>query len=118
MKIRRITMNEETRDFLLECKKAGYEFVAICIANDKRVPAMKKIIDGGYKGLGTLSSPYRLVGGAPNRRDTGRPAIWGICEDSTLTAGLLFRGTGCGETHRIRTDHSLERGCYDLKEIA
>ena len=113
---RRMIMNEETSKFLLECKKAGYEFIAICV-EDRRVPAMKKITNGDYKGADTLNSPFRIVGGAPNRRDTGRPAIWEICEKSLLTAGLLMRGCGCGETHNIRKDHNLEKGCYDLKEL-
>ena len=116
-------MNEETRDFLLECKNAGYEYVAICV-EDKRVPAMRKIRKpGDYWGYDSRSGstpqiPRRVVGGAPNMRDSGRPAIWGICEDSSLTAGMMFRGSGCGETHQLRRDHPLERGCYDLKEIA
>ena len=107
-------MNKKTRELLLECKKAGYEFVAICCV-DKRVPISQKIEKGGeYWGQ---RSPH-VICAAPNRRESGRPAIWTICENSTLTAGLLFEGCGCGESHRIRNSHNLDRGCYDLKEIA
>ena len=108
-------MNEETGEFLLECKKAGYEFIAICV-EDKRVPVMKRINNGTYKGMNTLHSPFRIVGGAPNRRDSGRPAIWDICKNSTYVAGLDFGGCGCSEAHEIREGHNLDRGCYDLKE--
>lgn len=129
-------MNEETREFLGECKKAGYEFVAICCV-DKRVPISMKIEKGGerkycsnpslgeYWGQAFIRNkddekvearPPHVVCAAPNRRESGRPAIWTICENSSLTAGLLFNGCGCGESHKIREDNNLERGCYDLKE--
>lgn len=122
-------MNEETREFLLECKKAGYEFVTICV-EDERVPISKQLeklgdrklhnipSNGGYWGVESLNSKPNVVCAAPNRRDSGRPAIWGICERSSLTAGLLLGGVGCGESHQIRPNYNLERGCYELKEIA
>ena len=130
-------MNEETREFLLECKKAGYEFVAICV-QDKRVPITLKIEKAGERKYGNTSSlgtywgeawitnengekvmtrPSKVVAAAPNCRESGRPALWTICEQSTLTAGMAFRGFGLGESHEIREDHSLEKGCYDLKEL-
>ena len=131
-------MNEETREFLLECKKAGYEFIAICCV-DKRVPISQKIEKSGERKYHNMPSggeywgqafirtndgekvearPPHVICAAPNRRESGRPAIWTICENSTLTAGLLLKGCGCGESHRIRDGHNLERGCYDLKEVA
>lgn len=130
-------MNEETREFLLECKDAGYEFVAICCM-DKRVPISVKIekegerkyapfpSSGAYWGQGSVERdgkkvevhPPTIVCATPNCRDSGRPAIWNICKNSTLTAALNWGGLGCGESHQIRPNHNLERGCYDLKEIA
>ncbi|GAF85116.1 unnamed protein product [marine sediment metagenome] len=129
-------MNEETRELLLECKKAGYEFVAICCM-DKRVPISVKLekvgerkysnmpSGGSYWGESAVQNkgdtpryPPTVVCAAPNRRDTGRPAIWDICKNSTLTAALDWGGLGCGESHQIRPNHNLDRGCYDLKELA
>ncbi len=130
-------MNEETREFLLECKKVGYEFVTICV-KDKRVPITLKIEKFGERkysnfpsfgeywgeititeenGEKFITNPCKVVAAAPNRRETGRPALWTICEQSTLTAGMEFRGFGLGESHEIRRGHPLEKGCYDLKEI-
>lgn len=129
-------MNEETREFLLECKNAGYEFVAICCV-DKRVPISVKLEKVGERKYSNWPSggsywgesftrkesglppmyPPKVVCATPYRRDTGRPAIWNICKNSTLIAGLDFGGLGCGESHEIRRDHNLERGCYDLKEL-
>lgn len=128
-------MNEETREFLLECKKAGYEFVAICCM-DKRVPISVKLEKVGerkyskWPSLGTYWGesgvankgdtpryPPTIVCATPNRRDTGRPAIWDICKNSTLVAGLDFGGLGCGESHEIRRGHNLECGCYELKDV-
>ena len=122
-------MNEETREFLLECKKAGYEHVAICV-EDKRVPISIQIEKRGQRKYGVNPSageywgvegssltPLRIVCAAPNRRDSGFPAIWKICKDSDLTAGMAFRGLGHGEAHQIRKGHKLEHGYYDLKSL-
>ena len=125
-------MNEETKKFLLQCKEVGYEHIAICVA-DKRVPASMKVekfgerryskypSSGDYWGQitaedGTELKPPKVVSAAPDRRESGRPAIWKICEESVLTAGLLFRGCGCGEAHEISRSHTLERGYYDLTQ--
>ena len=130
-------MNEETKEFLQECKKAGYEFVAIC-CKDKRVPIsvkLEKVGERKYSNQPSCGSywgqyfreedgkkiethPPTVVCAAPNRRDTGKPAIWDICKNSSLTAALDWGGLGCGESHQIRPNHNLERGCYDLKEVA
>ena len=130
-------MNEETREFLLECKKAGYKFVTICV-KDKRVPITMKIEKFGERkhsntpsfgeywgeitkttddGEKIITRPCKVVAAAPSRRESGRPALWTICEQSTLTAGLFFRGFGLGESHEIREGHNLEKGCYELKDI-
>lgn len=120
-------MNERTRELLLECKKAGYEFVTIGVV-DKRVPISQQIEKTGDKRYGphectgaywgeTASFPPRVVCAAPNRRDSGRPAIWDICEKSPLTAGLQYRGCGCGESHEIMSNHRLDCGCYVLAEL-
>jgi hypothetical protein len=122
-------MNEETREFLLECKKAGYEFVTIGV-EDKRVPISKRIEKLGDKKYhktirsfgvywgGINRVPTKVVCATPNRHDSGRPAIWDICKNSPLTAGLGYGGCGCGESHEIRPNHPLERGCYDLKQLS
>ena len=123
-------MNEETRDFLAECKKAGYTFISIGV-KDKRVPSSMKIEwygerkfcstpnTGGYTGgipqcnlegeqTGWQVRPH-VVCGEPNCRDSGRPAIWDICKSSVgRTEG------GCSETHGIRYDHILNLGVYDI----
>ena len=131
-------MNAETMELLLECKKAGYEFIAIGVV-DKRVPISKEIEKQGERkycnhpsggdywgeiiwkdpntGKKIVRQQAKVVCAAPNRRDSGFPAIWKICEESTLTAGLSFRGCGFGESHEVRANHNLEKGCYDLKEI-
>jgi hypothetical protein len=126
-------MNEETKGLLLECKKAGYEYVAIGVA-DKRVPISMKIekygdrkysqhpSGGDYWGQGVdrdgnLAGPARVISAAPNKRESGRPAIWDICKKSHLTAGLDWRGSGCGESHQITRNHNLDCGCYELKDI-
>lgn len=130
-------MNEDTREFLLECKKVGYEFVAIGVA-DKRVLISRKIEKAGERKYSNMPSPGTYWGevvvigengekiirrdancvcAAPNRRESGRPALWTICEQSALTAGMEFRGFGLGESHSIRMGHPLEKGCYDLRDI-
>lgn len=125
-------MNDETRELLLECKKAGYEFIAIGVV-DKRVPISKQIEKfgerkysrnpsggaywGGIERDGVMVIKPKVVCAAPNQRDAGRPAIWNICEKSDLTAGMEYRGQGCGESHSIRATHNLDLGCYDLSQI-
>ena len=125
-------MNEETRNFLAECKSAGYTFISIGV-KDKRVPSSMKIEwygerkfcsipnNGGYTGgiprndlegkqIGWAIRPH-VVCGEPNRRDSGHPAIWDICKNG------IGRGQGgCSETHGIRNDHTLNLGVYDITE--
>lgn len=119
-------MNERTRELLLECKKAGYEYVAIGVI-DKRVPISQQIEKAGDKRYGPygctgaywarLGGPPKVICAAPNRRDSGRPAIWDICEKSPLTASISYRGCGCGESHEIMSRHDLDLGCYVLAEL-
>lgn len=127
-------MNKETREFLLECKKVGYEHVTIGV-EDKRVPTSVRIEKAGQRKYGVNPSggaywgvnemdgtkvggiPTKVVCAAPNRRDSDFPAIWKICEDSPLTAGLGFRGCGCSESHEIISNHRLDRGYYNLSAL-
>ena len=123
-------MNEETKQFLAECKKAGYEFVTIYVA-DKRVPITMQIEKYGDRkysrfpssgdywgetwredkdGKKIITNTCRVVAAAPERRDSGRPAIWGICENLPIMTGCGF-----GESHNVRPGR-LDKGCYDLKQ--
>lgn len=137
-------MNDETRELLIACKKAGYEFITIGVV-DKRVPISQKIekygeqkyhtIGGGLvapsggdywgetwredeeTGEKIITHQAKVVCAAPERRETGRPALWKICEESPLTAGMLLRGCGHGESHNVRANHHLDMGCYNLAEL-
>lgn len=136
-------MNDQTKQFLTECKKAGYEFVTIYI-QDKRVPITMQIEKYGEQKYHTLSgglvapsageywgetwredvngdkiitNTCKVVAAAPERRESGRPALWTICEQLPITAGLNFRGTGFGESHDVHRG-MLDKGFYYLKEFA
>ena len=130
-------MNNETSTLLQACRDAGYTHISVGIRH-KSVPSSMKIEWYGEQKHGVASSNGQYTGGIPMktsdgkqigwttqphvvcahppRRDSGRPAIWDIVEDSDLTAGMLFRGAGCCETHQISTSHNLELGVYELTE--
>jgi len=110
-------MNEETKKLLLDCKKAGYKYVAIGV-RDERVPSSSEKVTGnnGYWHCGK-NHQNKVICCEPEIRPNGKPAIWSILEQSPLTAGVLYKGQGCGETHNVRGDHKLELGCYDLSKV-
>jgi hypothetical protein len=113
----KISMNEETKKLLLDCKKVGYQFISIGIQDGRVLSSMKITTSyGGYWNDEKTGRP-RVVCAEPKIRPNGKPAIWTIIEKSPLSAGMLHKGCGCGETHNVRCDHNLELGVYDLSKI-
>jgi len=124
-------MNDETQQFLEDCKKAGYTHISIGM-KDKRVPSSQQIEwygeckfamspnSGGYTGgkpeldvegkqVGWRERPH-VVCAHPKQRENGRPAIWDICKEHHIA------GFGAsGETKTIRESHPLELGVYALE---
>ena len=109
-------MNDATREFLELCKEAGYEFVTINM-KDARVPASTQLKNAEYSGVFGSGGSYHFVAAHPPKRDTGRPAIWDICRAHPCTAGLLWRGLGCGEAYSLPAGAGFDAGCYDLSEV-
>jgi hypothetical protein len=128
-------MNESTKEFLTECKKAGYKHITIGI-QDKRVPSSMKVEKQGDRKYGKFPSGgdywneeknddgkiirhASVVCGEPKIRldsSPSIPAIWGIVKKLNLTSMLVFGGAGNGETHNINQSHNLEIGYYNLED--
>ena len=120
-------MNEKTQQFLAECKKAGYERVAIFV-RDKRVPQTTKFKSGVWFGdeprpQDLPNTPINVVCGYPEQLGehfiypgSDWPKMWTIVKECELVAGLQFGGFGLGDAHNVRPHlrDALTKGYYDL----
>ncbi len=120
-----VKMTDKTKKLLLECKKAGYEFVTV-LCRDQRVPLSKKIKSGFWFGnQPTIAgpTPTKVICASPERlgkhyKFSGEdwPKMWSIVKKLGLTNGIAFDGYGLGDAHDIHPVFidSLTSGCYDL----
>ena len=114
-------MTETTQEFLAECKKAGYERIAIFI-KDERVPA-SMLYSPKYQRKSTQSPLGVVVSADPPRKGPHPgyktkdryPAIWGIVKRLSLNPS----GAGFDQNHHIADSLTilLTPGYYDLSEL-
>lgn len=92
-------MNQITKTFLLECKKAGYTRIGINDCTPEH--------DWSF-----YSTEYVCALDDTDSRINGWPAIWRITEQLNIDFG-------CGNSHscQIKYYSGLESGIYDLNEL-